>query len=61
MPINGKNNNDLSINVNTDGHNIKSTPDLKLLGLNSMKKLNIIYILVTYANWLARKSVSWYA
>lgn len=34
MPINGKNNNDLSIvNVNIDGHNIKSTPDLKLLGL----------------------------
>ena len=33
MPINGKNN-DLSIvNVNIDGHNIKSTPDLKLLGL----------------------------
>lgn len=34
MPINGKNNNDLSIvNVNIDGHNIKSTPDLKLLGV----------------------------
>lgn len=34
MPINGKNNNDLSIvNVNIDGHNIKSTPDLKLMGV----------------------------
>ena len=34
MPINDKNNNDLSIvNVNIDGHNIKSTPDLKLLGV----------------------------
>ena len=34
MPINGKNNNELSIvNVTIDGHNIKSTPDLKLLGV----------------------------
>ena len=27
----GRNNSDLSLNVNIDGHTIKSTPDLKLL------------------------------
>jgi len=39
MPINGKNNNDLSINVNIDGHNVKSTPDLKLLGVTFDEKV----------------------
>ena len=29
--MNGRNNSDLSLNVNIDGHTIKSTPDLKLL------------------------------
>ena len=57
MLMNGKNNSDLSINVNIDGHTIKSTPDLKLLGVTLDDKLNIIYMLVIYANWLATESL----
>ena len=39
MLMNGRNNNHLSINVSIDGHTIKSTPDLKLLGVTLDEKL----------------------
>lgn len=39
MLMNGRNNSNLSIDVNIDGHTSKSTPDLKLLGITLNDKL----------------------
>ena len=57
MLMNGKNNNDLSINVNIDGHTIKSTPDLKLLGVTLDGKLKF-YIHISEICKLASTKVS---
>ena len=43
--MNGRNKSNLSININIDGHTIKSIPDLKLLGFTLDDKLKYdIYI-----------------
>lgn len=58
MLISTGNNSDRSINVNIDGYiTIKSTPDLKLLGVTLDGKINLVNTQMIYANRQARKLV----